>query len=348
MGAVWKHEEVIKFCAGLMSNPTPLVRHMYELWIETNLDTMRSDGGLMYYDDLLRSLYRESKMQLPGNALHNPWINYCKNSEKTPIFIPSRFYGFDFVMEEVVCNNEHGREEQEEILECAVYIHEPDPRVAASILHACQTICQRQKITDLFIHRLECDDTTLTDVFHMSPNAQSLHVYGCDLPPDVMIHLLKQLTHCRQLTRLDLSGSMAAFDILHLSHLIQTNKLPELKDLNLSSNILMGELSGLVPHQGLQLLEELYLNCAALHQYDICHLSHLMKMNKLPQLKELYLWNNNLYIMQDELGRLIEACVTHHQRELELVLSNNNLSEEFEEKWEKRCEGTNIKLCFYF
>ena len=394
---------------------------------------------------------------------------------------------------------------------------------------------------------LKCDDTTLTDVFCMSPNAQSLHVRDCGLPPGMMIHLLKQLTHCRQLTKLDVSdtnlgaaghhlsesinswgvnsplqvlqlhccempqddllhvikslsackhltrldlsnttlgdgghhladcvaswgadpplkdlwlddcempqdasvevvkslsackhlaylglscntltgtlsgldphpglhslemlglsdtalnkddilhlshlmktnklprlkhlvlsdniltGTLSGLDphpglhsldelhldctalnkddILHLSHLMKTNKLPRLKVLVLSDNILTGTLSGLDPHQGLHLLKELYLNCAALNKDDIRHLSHLMKMNKLPQLTELDLSMNNLCEMEDELVRLIEACVTHHQRRLWLSVLGNHLSKEFEEKWWKRCEGTKIGLCFYF
>ena len=167
MEAVYRHEEAVRFCAGLMSYPTPLVKHLSELY----LNKMRSIHRLSVNSDLYQSLYTESKIQLPGDALHNPWINWYEGFDKTPLFIPSRFYGFEEMKVEVVCNNEHGREEQTEKPECAIYICWPDAAVAASILCACQTICQRQNITDLWIKGLKCDDTTLADVFCMSSNA---------------------------------------------------------------------------------------------------------------------------------------------------------------------------------
>ena len=133
MKAVYRHEEVVRFCAGLMSYPTPLVEHTYELY----LNWMRSSGRPSVKKDLYQSLYTESKMQLPGDALHNPWINWYEGFDKTPLFIPSRFYGFQHMKVEVVCNNEHGREEQTEKPECTIYIYRPDTAVAASILRAC-------------------------------------------------------------------------------------------------------------------------------------------------------------------------------------------------------------------
>ena len=214
MKAMWRHYEVVKFCAGLMSDSTPLVEHMSELCIEGTLQVMRFCEYLTTHENLFESLYTESKMQLPGNALHNPLINCCEESDKTPIYIPSKFYVFYNMEKEVGCNNEHSREQREEIPECAVYIDMhlflPAPAVAPSILHACQTICQKQKITNLWIFGLKCNDKKLTDVFLMSPNAQSLYVKYCDLPADVMIHQLKQLAHCRKLNRFLLLTSIGA------------------------------------------------------------------------------------------------------------------------------------------
>ena len=234
--AVKRHIEVVQFCAGLMSDPTPLVGYVYELWIDENLDKVRyHDDGSLVDEKLFKSLYSEAK-QLPGDALNNPWINWSEYSDETPIFIPSRFYGFKEMREEVVCYTEHGREERK-IPECEVFVHmdlyrQPAPVVAASILHACQTICQRQKITDLWICDFKCDDMTLTCVFSLSPKVQSLHLVRCDLPPDVTTHLLKELAHCRQLTKLDLSQTTLGAAGCHLAASITSWGLnPPLKEL---------------------------------------------------------------------------------------------------------------------
>ena len=44
----------------------------------------------------------------------------------------------------------------------------------------------------------------------------------CGLPPGVMIHLLKRLTHCRQLTRLDVSSTNLGAAGHHLTELIKS------------------------------------------------------------------------------------------------------------------------------
>ena len=74
--------------------------------------------------------------------------------------------------------------------------------------------------------------------------------------------------------------------------------------------------------------------------------THLIQTHKLPALEELNIYGNRLWRMETDVGHLIEACVTHHQRELELVLWGNDLSWELENEWRQRCEGTNIEPHF--
>ena len=83
-----------------------------------------------------------------------------------------------------------------------------------------------------------------------------------------------------------------------------------------------------------------------LSKKDVQHLTYLIHTHKLPVLEKLDLNSNKLIKWETDVEHLIEACVTHHQRELELNLSDNDLSEAFKNKWEKRCEGTNIELQF--
>ena len=117
-----------------------------------------------------------------------------------------------------------------------------------------------------------------------------------------------------------------------------------LEVLSLKGNTLTGKLSKLDPHEGLLFPGRLELNATALNKDDLAHLTHLIERNKLPKLQGLDLNENNLCEMEDESGKLIEACVSHHQRELTLWLWSNDLSEEFKETWKERCEGTDIEL----
>ena len=66
-----------------MSDPTPLVDHVYQKWIDNYLEEIRCDEyneqDVYKHDndtDLLKALYAESKVQLPGSPLHNNNINY--------------------------------------------------------------------------------------------------------------------------------------------------------------------------------------------------------------------------------------------------------------------------------
>ena len=92
------------------------------------------------------------------------------------------------------------------------------------------------------------------------------------------------------------------------------------------------------------------LDKAALSKDDISHLTRLFGSNNLSQLKQLHLKSlilcNMEDGMEDELGELINACVTHQKRELILTMYGNNLSKEFKEKWGRCCEGTKIELGF--
>ena len=120
----------------------------------------------------------------------------------------------------------------------------------------------------------------------------------------------------------------------------------KLKKLDLSQNTLTGSLHHLLsePHQGLQSLETLNLWETKFSKNDIKVITRAVQRHVLPGLKWLNLGRNNLNTMQRETEELIRTCLTHHQRELELRLYNNDRSEEIEEKWKRLCQETHIKL----
>ena len=203
----------MRFTCGRMSDPTPLVRHVYQTYIEVTLGWMRR-GVLTDIDaSLFESLYRECAGRLPGTLLHNPYINYYDHDshprDTPPIYTPSKLYVFRDVQAAVTCDTEHreGGGNQEEAPECTIAIREPDPSVGQSLLTACRTICQHQPVTHLYIWGLRCDDVTEPDVFNISRNAMSLVLWKCRLPAAVLNHLLHQMSDCTTLRTKDLFGT---------------------------------------------------------------------------------------------------------------------------------------------
>ena len=129
-----KHREVVLFACGLMCDPTPLVDHVCQKWIDAYLEGITKgeyDGCDEYgeyrheYDtDLLQELYAESNVQLPGSALHNNNINYYDHriysSDKTHVYTPSKMYMFLDMKENVLCKF-YKREQEANIPECTLW-----------------------------------------------------------------------------------------------------------------------------------------------------------------------------------------------------------------------------------
>ena len=163
-----------------------------------------------------------------------------------------------------------------------------------------------------------------------------------------LLSVLPGNPHCLpQLQELDLNCTrLNKEDLQHLSRITQSNKLPTLRILDLSENTLTGCLSNLLPDNphGLPELQKLKLANSRLTKDDLQHLTHLIQTHKLPGLDYLDLSFNSLNEKETDVEHLIDACVTHHQRELELSLWFYDLSEAFEEKWKRRCAGTKIEL----
>ena len=224
---VKRHEEVVKFTVGLMSDPTLLVRHVYEMYIEWILGVMRTGQRDIETEDMLHrlginvhdralftSMYRESKIQLPDHPLNNQYINYYTHEDNddnnkrprntTQIYTPSRLYYFNN-MKKLIASDEH-REEHDEIPDCAVIINKPAVSVTRNLLSAIRNISQQQRITNLQVVDVQIDDRTKADIFNMSQNALSLHARNCDLPSGVIKNLLQQLNHCKRMTRLQVLG----------------------------------------------------------------------------------------------------------------------------------------------
>ena len=128
-----RNEEVVIFVCGMMSDPTPLVRHVYEVLTTRYQDWMRTGSwkidlhGLQLnhtYDTddvtLLRHLYSESAVTFPGSPYHNQYVNlYYDLSDTTPVYVPSRLHVFPNMRNNVSVNinqSEHSGKN-----ECSVF-----------------------------------------------------------------------------------------------------------------------------------------------------------------------------------------------------------------------------------
>ena len=87
-------------------------------------------------------------------------------------------------------------------------------------------------------------------------------------------------------------------DLQHLFNIIQVNKLPKLRCLDLSYNSLTGCLSSFLPdtHPGLPDLDMLHLKETSLNKEDVQYLSHIIQNNKLPKLRIVDLSENTLFL----------------------------------------------------
>ena len=168
------------------------------------------------------------------------------------------------------------------------------------------------------IHRYGHDFAETILAWGARPPLKELDFSHCSIPTDACRHLLSALGSCMQLTNLWLPGNTLTVCL--------PSFIPD-------------------PHDGLHLLEGLFLNYTGLKNQDLVHLIYLVTKSKLSRLKELDLGANSLYRMAGVLEELIEACITNYQSELKLCLWFNNLSIATVDKYKVLCNNTNIKLC---
>ena len=136
------------------------------------------------------------------------------------------------------------------------------------------------------------------------PDLREFHLWDCALDPESSGKLLASLNLC-------------------------SNPV----DIRLGGNKLTGSVAIFIPdsHPGLPLLKNVDLNGTELNETDLSHITRLIEAHKLKALNKLDLRMNNLYLMEPEMCKMIEVCIVHHQRELNLGLGLNNLSQLFEE-----------------
>ena len=257
-----KHREVVKFTCGLMSDPRPLVDHVYTAFIEHVLEKMRSESDKPYIDtSLLESLYRESTVPLPGSAQHNQYINfYChayndhskRHRDMTPVLTPSKLYVFWEMKEDVTL--EHRTTETGAITdpgqsapnsdsqECAIWIKEPDKSLTEKLLSLSETISASQLVTDFFFWNKETTVSIDRNPGKNNSNSQkcSLSIKTDKSQMDRMLSLCKTLSAFQPATDFHLEGEHGSKGNLTEENVPVMSKEPKslvLKKVDVSSNV---------------------------------------------------------------------------------------------------------------
>ena len=378
--ALKRYREVVTFTTGLMKDPRPLVQYIYELQIEDYLNRMRSGGDPSIDAELLKSLHKESAVQLFGHPLHNNCINYYNHKEDdkkerprdtTRIYAPSRLFVFHAMIDDVFTEYT-GNLGNTEVPECTMSIEWLSAAVSKHLLSTCFGISDDQPVTDLRMERVNGLDSSDSHGFNLSKNIKSMSIRECQLSHEVQNHLLQQLSKGQSLTFLDLQGTSIEEDGHHIANSINSWKgdpalyklklgycsMPtdvsaellrslascqQLRYLDLSGNNLAGGLLNFLPdpHQGLLYLARLELNDTSLNKEDVQHLKNLIQIKKVPELHSLGLMGNRLHDMEEVEG-LIFTCLDYHTKNLNLRIKGE--PEEFEARWMRILEGKHVSI----
>ena len=170
--ATFRHREVVSFTCGLLSHPHPLLQHCADIAWKV------ADSKIPSFDDpIFESMFLESAIDLPGKPGHNPYINQC-DTNNTLVYIPSQTYRMNHLKESVnVSDNMGGYSHNPH--QCGIVIHSPDPPVIKSVLQACRQISHQQKINNLFLISVRCEevieaklDDLQQQVFNLNPNCE--------------------------------------------------------------------------------------------------------------------------------------------------------------------------------
>ena len=208
-----------------MSDPRPLGDHVYQMWIDKQLEHVRNKGVLpreMQEEELFRSLYRESRVDLPGHPLHNPHINYYNhlsttNVDITPVYAPSRFYWFRYLKQNIYLEY---HTDNNKITDCVIWIENPGATFTKSLLSTCCRISELQSLSDLCMLSVRCKELPEHNRFNLSKNVQSALLNECTLPLATYNHLFHLIGGREQLEIFRFAtigrGEYATFGFFHV------------------------------------------------------------------------------------------------------------------------------------
>ena len=138
---------------------------------------------------------------------------------------------------------------------------------------------------------------------------------------------MKSLATCQHITHLSLDGNHIGASGKHLAYAINS----------------WGDASS---------LELLHLENCSILKVEWCEILKtfrtLIKHQRFQKLSELALSANKLQLIEDEVGELLNTCLTEHKQKLTFFLDGNSFSEQFVTHWKEICAGTHLSPVFEY
>ena len=250
------------------------------------------------------------------------------------------------------------------------------------------TICQHITYLDLAGNHVGASGKYLAEAIKNwgdAPSLQLLYLENCSIPEESCTEILRNLNNCQNLKYLNLSGNHVGASAKYLEEAIrkwgnapslvelqlENCSIPEescyelLKSLTTCQHVTHLNLSGnyigtsgkyfaeAINNWGdVQSLEYLNLENCSIPKAEWCEilqsLINLIEHQRLPKLRQLVLSENQLHVIEDEVGKLLNTCLTKHQAELILFLDNNGFSTQFVDHWKEICAGSRLKPVFEY
>ena len=206
---VLKQEKVVVFTCGLMKDPTPVVNHVYELFLEYVYDRFSPRNEILSQGkdpcDLFRSIYREARIPLNRLPGYNHYI-YWNDMHKGDIHTASKLYLFNAMNKDDVPDVKFTNG-SDEAAECMLWIEKPDEDATKTLLATCCKISRRQQVNLLIMSHVHCEELTPEDTLTMSKSIQSVAVSDSDFPLNFWKHIFNQLLDCVNLRHLWLGNT---------------------------------------------------------------------------------------------------------------------------------------------
>ena len=220
---VTSKDQKVKNCAIYIEQPSQKVRKKFgkssldilrTLQADKEDDTRLTVEKQSYETGVFVTMHREATIPLTGMPGHNSHLNWYdhfrhynfaeKPLDTTAVHIPSKLFWFTR-METDIAHQVKSTSKDQKVQDCVIYIEQPSKKVTKNLLSICQTICQVQLISDLFVNKVSGRHRTEDDTYVMSTDAQTVWIHQCNFTLNFWQYFLSSLSATRNLTTLDLS-----------------------------------------------------------------------------------------------------------------------------------------------
>ena len=212
-----RHQEIVTFACGLLSDTPLLVEHVYKLYIHEILYNDRfCTRGIFLDEELFRAVYRESRIKLSAHYLHNKFINIKDNSEyyhmleskhvrklyPGPLHRPSKVFlfsetNFDVLLGKVQRN--------EQMMDSAIIICGMEGENLSRLLSKCCEIGQDQPVAHLFLKDSAFPIFQDLSNLSISRNFLQLKMINVSMSSQATFNIIERISESTSTQRIDLA-----------------------------------------------------------------------------------------------------------------------------------------------